>query len=372
MSTGFTETADLPAVEWRFSDTIPFGSYDYISQNLSAVYAELLAAIAEQSSAAAELLRLLQQVDDGRRAAVLRDCALRRTIEDGACRIVNGVNSIEAATLEELLSAAAGNAAAEQRSVVQDAASGVPFGGRTPGHASIWVDDQPRTPSGRHLAHEVLKRVPGFQIKVPTEERVQTLVAAERIASQVAPRLARSAISHVSMVMLGEFEDEDHPFHALTMPGLPGVVLLSPKALASSVDAAETLIHESMHLKFLDMDYVHPLFAHGFTQASSPRVTPIWHRDKPGTYGQWPIDRVLTSMHVYSALAVFFGLASNRGDRDFYDHDECASRAAGCRTRATWLFEAAQEYLALLTASGREFVAFIGASLAELSATAAT
>ncbi|MCW2780690.1 MAG: hypothetical protein JWR35_1139 [Marmoricola sp.] len=97
--------------------------------------------------------------------------------------------------------------------------------------------------------------------------------------------------------------------------------------------------------KFLDIDYVDPLFATGFRPHSSPRVTPIWDQNDPG-YGGWPIDRLLTSMHVYLLLAVFFGIAAvRRGDDDFYAPKDCAARVEKCRTRATWLFEAAQDYL---------------------------
>lgn len=162
MSTSFTEISDLPAVEERLSDSTPFGSYECITRNLMAVYADLLAVIAKQSRAAANLLHLLDQVGEGRRQVVLRDSALRRTIEDGACRIAGGVNSIEATTLEELLSAAAESTVSEKLTVVNGAASCVPFGNQTLGHAHIWLDDQPRTLPGRRLTHEVVKRLPGL------------------------------------------------------------------------------------------------------------------------------------------------------------------------------------------------------------------
>ncbi|SRR6266508_510412 len=367
MSPGSIETADLSAIESRLSDSTPFGSYGYISENVSAVYIELLTLIAKQSSAAAKVLHMLGHVDDGCREVVFRDSLVRRTIEDGVCRIVQGIDTIEPTTLDELLWATAENLVTVRRTLLNNAASCVPFRHRAHGNGYIWVDDQPSALPGRRFEQEILKRLPGFRIEIPTEDQIQTLVAGERLASQVAPTLARSAISHVFMVVVGEFQGGEHRFHALTMPGLPGLVVLSPKALSSNVDMAETLLHESMHLKFLDIDYIHPLFAPGFRQESSPRITPVWHQDKAG-YGNWPIDRLLTSMHVYLALAVFFGNAGNRVGEELYAPDDCAERAAGCKTRATWLFEAAQNYLEFLTAAGREFVASIGMMLAELDA----
>jgi HEXXH motif-containing protein len=187
--------------------------------------------------------------------------------------------------------------------------------------------------------------------------------ASQRLAFQIAPSLARSAISHLRTVVVGDFEGGHAPINALTVPGLSGVVLLSPNALSDSAAVAETLVHESVHLKFLDIEYVHPLFPVGFRPYSSPRITPIWHENDQ-RYGGWPIDRLLTSMHVYLSLAVFFGMAADRRGDDFYAPDDCVARVERCRTRATWLFAAAQDYREYLSPAGRQFVAWVGAMLA--------
>jgi HEXXH motif-containing protein len=196
------------------------------------------------------------------------------------------------------------------------------------------------------------------------------LIAGQRLAFRIAPSLARSAISHLCTVVIGDFEGGLPPINALTVPGLSGVVLLSPKAMSDSAAVAETLVHESVHLKFLDIEYVHPLFPIGFRPYSSPRITPIWHENDQ-RYGGWPLDRLLTSMHVYLSLVVFFGMAANRRGDDFYAPDDCVARVEKCRTRVTWLFETAQDYLEHLSPAGRDFVASIGAMLAELDASPA-
>lgn len=367
MSSGSVETANLSAVESKLSDGIPFGSYDYLSRHLSAVYVKLLAVVAEQSSAAEELLRALDR-NEGREI-VFRDSLVRRTVEDGVCTIVQGLDAIDTVTLDEVLSCAAENAVAGKGAVLDATARCIPLAS-APGHGYVWADDQPYTVPGRRFVEEVLKRLPGFHIEVPTDDQVQTLIAGHRLAFQIAPGLARSAISHLFTVVVGDFGGAQPPVNALTMPGLSGVILLSPKALSHSAAVAETLVHESMHLKFLDIDYVHPLFVTGFRPHSSPRITPIWHENDQ-RYGAWPIDRLLTSMHVYLSLAVFFGIAADRRGDDFYVPDDCVARMEKCRTRATWLFEAAQDYREYLSPAGREFVASIGAMLAELDASPA-
>jgi len=359
------ETASIAAVHTQLSDGIPFGSHDYLARRLSSVYVAMLTAVAEKSVAAARLLSAL----DGEELheIVSRDSLVRRTIEDGVCTVVGGLSAIETDTLDDVLAAAAESVATGRRSLLDQVGRCIPLGS-APAHGYVWADDAPDTAPGRRFVGEVVKRLPGFHVAVPTEEQVQALVAGRRLALQIAPDLARSALSHLFVVVIGEFEDGMPPIDALTVPGLPGVMLLSPRALPHGAAVAETMLHEALHLKFLDIDYVHPLFATGFRPYTSPRVTPAWHQDDP-EYGGWPIDRLLTSMHVYLSLAVFFGTAAERpGDDEFYPPDDCAARVEKCRSRASWLFEAAQDHVDHLSPSGQEFLATIGAMLAELDA----
>lgn len=295
---------------------------------------------------------------------VFRDPLIRRTIKDGVCRIVQGVDTIEPSMLDELLSAAAENALTVKRTLLNENARCVLFS-RALGHGYIWVDDQSNTLPGRRFKEEVLKRLPGLHIGVPTRDQIDTLIAGSCLAERIAPSLARSTMSHNFMVVIGEFQNGEQQFNSLTTPGLPGVIFLSPKVLSSSADAAEALFHEALHLKFLDIDYIHPLFVPGFRQESSPRITPVWHSNKPG-YGNWPIDRLLTSMHVYLALAVFHGKASDGNGAGVSGPEDHAARASQCKTRATWLSDSAQNYLEFLSVAGREFVASVGTMLTEL------
>jgi len=358
------ERADLSTVELKLAESVPFGSYDYISGNLSNVYIKLLTFIANDFPAARDFLNRLNSIDEESREVVFRDSLIRRTIEDGVCRIVQGIDTVEPTMLDKLLSAAAENAVTVKRTLLNENARCIPFI-RAPGCGYIWVDDQYSSLPGRRFKEEVLKRLPGFHISIPTRDQIDTLIAGSCLAERIAPSLARSAMSHNFMVVIGEFQNGEQRFNSFTMPGLPGVIFLSPKALSSSADAAEALFHESLHLKFLDIDYIHPLFAPGFRGESSPRITPVWHANKPG-YGDWPIDRLLTSMHVYLALAVFLGKASDGNGGALPGPEDYAPRASQCKMRATWLFDSAQNYFEFLSIAGRDFVASIGTMLTEL------
>ena len=357
-------TASLAATESELSDGVPFGSYAYLSRNTSAEYARLLALVAAQSPAAETLLAAVEVRERGE--LLFQDPLVRRTLEDSVLTLLRGLDAIDPATLSEVLLCTAAHAEAGETSMLDATASCVPLGS-APGHSFVWTDDRPATVPGRRFVEEVLKRLPGFGIEVPTDEQVQLLDEGVHLALQVSPRLARSALSHLRTVVVGDFEGGGPPINALTAPGLSGVVFLSPHALSDRAAVAETLVHESIHLKFLDIEYVHALFPVGFRPYRSPRITPVWHQDDE-RYGGWPLDRLLTSMQVYVSLAVFFGQAAARRGADFHPPGDCEARADRCTTRATWLFTAAQDYLDQLTPAGRDFVTWLGGMLDRLRA----
>lgn len=366
MSPASLERVGLSTVELKLAESIPFGSYEYISACLSNVYIKLLALIAEDSVAARDFLNTLHSVDEKSREVVFRDSLVRRTIEDGVCKVVKGIDTIEPMMLDQLLSAAAENAITAERTLLDENGRCVRFS-RALGPGYIWVGERSDTLPGRRFEEEVLKRLTGFRIDTPTKDQTDILIEGALLAERIAPSLAKSAISHNFMLIVGEFANGEHKFNSLTIPGLPGVIFLSPKVLSSSAAAAEALFHESLHLKFLDIDYIHPLFAPGFRQESSPRITPVWHANKRG-YGDWPVDRVLTSMHVYLSLAVFHGKAADGNGGGVTVPEAHVERASQCRERAIWLFNSAQSYLEFLSVSGREFVASVGMMLSELNA----
>lgn len=359
------EDTGLAIIELKLADDVPFGRYDYIAGSLADIYGQFLAFLAQRSDAARQFAAILDSLAADARKRVFRDSLTRRTIEDGVCRIAQGIDTIDPATLETLLSEAARNAATARRTLL-DGTTAVPIGD-TNDYGSIWIDDRYDTAPARRFQEEILKRLPGLRIARPTSDQIDTLLAGAQLADRIAPRLAKSAMSHNFMVVVGEFENEEQTFNSLTMPGLPGVIFLSPAVLTSSATAAEAFFHEALHLKFLDIDYVHPLFAAGFRQERSPRITPVWHSNKPG-YGNWPVDRVLTSMHVYLALAVYLGIASDDDHGDLPVPKEYAARASQCGTRAAWLFDAAQNYPDALSSAGKNFVASVGTLLTALDA----
>src|SRR5262245_6824046 len=100
--------ARLVALERNLAESVPFGCYKHISENLSLVYVQLLNLIANEVPSARRLLDdLIKLNNEERTRCVFRDSLTRRAIEDSVCRVVRGVGSIEPPMIEELLSGVA-------------------------------------------------------------------------------------------------------------------------------------------------------------------------------------------------------------------------------------------------------------------------
>jgi len=364
MSASTNTTLPLSALESSLADDVPFGSYKNIAANVSGAYVQLLTLIAEEIPSARRLLSVINVEGEEGAKLVFRDSLTRRAIEDSVCKVVRGLGSIEMATIDTLLEGITQQILSHRFTYLNEIVRCTPIAGGLH-YGYVWLDSEPSTPPGRWFAEEILRRVPGLKLAVPTEPAIKNLHSGAAFAEAIAPRLARSALSHNFAVVMGEFTD-GKAFKSLTVPGLPGVMVLSPGVLGDHLQAAEALVHESVHLKYLDIDYFQHLFQVGFRAELSPRVTPTWHENT--RFGNWPVDRVLTSMHVYTALAVFFALAAEQSALDAgIEPARWTARAMQCTNRAFWLLQKAREHSQVLTDSGRNFVEWIARVLAGLA-----
>ncbi len=355
------------AVEAQLADDIPFGSYSFISEQIFDVLTAMLHCVSKSSDHAGNLARVLGNLDQSARRVVSKDAALRRTVEDGVCSFHLHLETVDLGLFNEILRAAADAATTGGETLLGANACCLPLSA-TGNYGSVWLANTSGSPAADRFEGEVSKRLPGFKIYEPTDACIDSLLEGVIVAEKIAPSLTRSALAHNSIVLMGGFEGEGQRFDSATVPGLPGVILLNPSVCSSVVDAAQALVHESMHLKFLDIDYIRPLFAPGFRPGQSPLITPIWHLEKPG-FGDWPVDRVLTSMHVYIAMSVFLRSACNYFGRDASESEKFELEAELSLERATWLFSCLQSYLTELSLSGRRFVHWTGKILDYLNDT---
>lgn len=209
-------------------------------------------------------------------------------------------------------------------------------------------------------------RVTHLRIKEPSYEEKQTLENAACLLEDLLPTLTRSALAHTQLVIIVEPPTES--FTSVTFPDLPGALVLAPPALRTTWSAAEYLLHEAMHVKFIDLEHTHSLVRPGYRTSTSPRIHPAWHREKPDGSRSWPVKRCLTVMHVYVTLALFFSLVERHGRElegavgPLNDLDP-ALEARRSFDRARFLGRELRRHRAELGEAGTRFVAWLTETL---------
>ena len=354
----------LAWAETALADSVPFGDQARISANVDNLYLGLLAAIADGVPGARLLLRVLNNDSfPDLRKRVLRDALLRRTIEDGYCLQILHRDTITFEELDELLTEAArlGTRDGSQILVNSSGCSRVPD---SAGGSWIWANTALKSAPARRFVNQCLCRLPAVSLDCPSDQHYRNLLEGAELAYALVPQLARSALSHLFIIALAK-PIATSPFKSTTVVGLPGIVFLTPSVLVTPLRAAEALVHESLHLKFIDIEYSHSLFAPGFSADTSVKFTPPWHN---GTAkGDWPINRVLTAMHVYLALAVFFGRVEKRTHwQPSDDPVHPSEKAFQAMDRTRCLVVQAQASREYLSADGSRFVTWIEQTLEDL------
>ncbi|GAA2954803.1 hypothetical protein GCM10010446_44740 [Streptomyces enissocaesilis] len=365
-------TADRGAfveAERILAQDVPFGSYEYISTRVFGRYVELLSMIAKSAPGARALFERMVTANGELRRLVLGDPLVRRTIEDGVGLYLLGRDAIDEQSLNEILTAADEHARHRHTQLLAETAGCVSISS-APHHGYVWTGAIEDNIAARRFVMQCLGRLPMLRIEQPTDEALGTITEAAKVVDRLLPELGRSALSHTSTVVVAT-SVEGSQYKSLTVPGLPGVIFLSPTVLASPVSAAEAMFHESMHVKLMDIDYAEHLFAAGFRPLSSPMVSPPWHSGDRKQ--RWPLDRLLTAMHVYTGLAVFFGridLERRRGgvtDRSEYPADP-AMKYQEAIERARYLSNTAQDHFNTFSAAGNSFIKWIAETQEPLDA----
>jgi hypothetical protein len=346
----------LSAAETSLADDPLFGDDKHISARLFDKYTGLLAMVAETQPGA----RAVIDAARGRNGSSLfGDPLVRRTIEDAVCLHVLGRDVIDRQVLGELLATIAECAISGRTAVLDERRIG-----DASHHGYLWTGSAVDRLPARWFRDQCTGRLDGFRIEQPDAETSRVITAGAQVLDGLLPALSRSALSHAAMAVVAT--RIDGAFNSLTVPGLPGTVFLSPTVLATPLRAAEALLHESMHLKLMDIDYFEYLFAPGFRPQDSPRITPPW---LSGTQkGEWPLDRLLTAMHVYAALAVFFGRVANAPDGGGEVRAHAIAQHRQGIERSQFLVGAAQDNAGFLSGSGQVFVTWISQVLKDLDA----
>ncbi|UBU18225.1 aKG-HExxH-type peptide beta-hydroxylase [Nonomuraea gerenzanensis] len=297
----------------------PFGDCDYIRQRTRIHYRHRLLLLKEHSKGAHLLFTAQEDTSDGRHHQVLGDPAVRVAIDTWLGAVLGGR---ELPWPEEELDAVLETAAARSaRADVPPLAEGAADLVRLHEAAWPWVWTEPRAevdPLGEFFRRVFAESLPGLTLASPDAPARETLLRGAALLHELCPRLARSALSHVHVIVVAGKESSPG-FASLTHPRIPGAMFLSTAVLGDAWQAAEYLLHEAMHVKFTDLEHTHSLLGEHYDAETSPLIRPHWNRARPQADDGWPIDRALTVSHVYTSLALFHSTVAAR-------HAELADR----------------------------------------------
>lgn len=220
------------------------------------------------------------------------------------------------------------------------------------------ADERVLTEHFRHMFAEKLASELGrvaLVLRDPLPDELATLNEAAALLRRALPRLFDSALAHVDVVALVDSEDGKRAglIESASWVRFPATVFLSPLALVSPRQAAESLFHEAVHHKHYDLRRSRSIVASDYREERAVEVVSPWNDDDR----VWPSARATSACHVYTHLALLHAaiverlgdaaskpLAIASAERARYLVDELLTRAeadqgSDGRALTAWLAE---------------------------------
>lgn len=355
-------TAWLPA-EKQLAQGVPFGSVDYIKERAALTYRRRLELLGEHLPAAVQFAQALAAAASGDSDQCFADAVVRGCIDD-LLRAYKASGEREPADEQRELFAYYSAHLDELESDAADTTDSFRQGllGRP---IRYWADVSARTPRDRAFAAMLRRHLPGPRVYVAEAETGAAISQALALLQELLPVAAHSAVSHLHFVAVDDF---DNVVGSATISPIPGTIFLSRSVLQSPWSIAESILHECMHLKFVELEHTHSLMARGYSEKTSPRIHPPWH---PETV-TWPMNRALTAAHVYVALALYTVASEAAVPELQARYGPCKrspllvdASAAGERARS--LIDLASRHPESLGQAGRMFLEWMGEILQKLA-----
>jgi hypothetical protein len=351
-------------IEEALADGEPFGDSGYILGRVRLHYEHRLEIVAEHTPAAAALLSALRTADPNHSCRVIADPVVRTVIDDAVRHFRLDGPVFPENELNTVLTFAKRNL--EESKNVPPLAEGEVRDICCIRNRNVcpWIW------SGHRSDNDVLGQIFGrtfekyhgdLELRAVNESSQQMLLAGMALLQNLLPRLSRSALDHVQVISIIGPDSASRHYTSFTDPRMPGAMFLSPSVLGNPWKVAEHLLHEALHLKFIDIEHTHSLLASDFDPANSPTIRPHWNRSHPLSVNEWPINRVLTVMHVYTSLALFFATIAN--DRSLLDQVggvlNPIKEGRRALDRARYLGEQLEQSISQLGFAGRCFVRWL-------------
>jgi len=307
-----TENYTLHYLEERLASSRPFGDAEYLDTCTTDLYRARLDMLSAHLPEARALLESLLGASQAAQIDVLRDPVVRNSINDALVyfrldkTLPPGVSVREWATILELArsfikSSPDGSSPLEAGLERRVHLSGQPNG------CVIWCGARGDDVIASKFISLFKSKFPKLRLIEPESEEIALFTAGANLLDEMLPLLGRSALRHVHILAIaGAAHGALPPFTSVTHPNILGTMFLSRSVLKNEWLVAESLLHEALHVKFLDLRHTHSLLCHGYTDEVSKTIRPHWNRPKPGRENVWSVDRSLTVLHVYVCLALFF------------------------------------------------------------------
>lgn len=234
--------------------------------------------------------------------------------------------------------------------------------------AFVFVASAGRGVLGEHFRHMFTSKLASelgqsaLVLRDPRPEELVTLEAAAGLARRAVPRLFESALAHVDVVALVDSLDGTRAglIESASWVQFPATVFLSPLALVSPKQAAESLFHEAVHHKHYDLRRSRSIVARDYREEDAVVVVSPWNENDR----EWPSARATSACHVYVHLALMHvAIVERLGDA------ASKAQALTCAERARYLVD---ELMARAEADqgsdGRALTAWLAEQLSRVEA----
>lgn len=359
-------------VERELANQSPFGNAQHINDLNDRRCLHRLSLIKDSHPAASEVIEGLSSLTADRQHHFLRDPALRIGVDQALLHTKAHQARHTLDWTKQLLSRAA--SLLKNRSKLALLEAEQPMSARLGQQLfSSFAWQNPNSDLSSQcieaLIHEL---VPEAHIDFPSEEHIRTLQEAVTLLDRILPWLTPSVLNHVVTVVIvserGTPGAGHRGFQSGTVGCLPGVMVLSASELATPWRAAESLLHESLHLKFIDLEFTHSMDLKVNDEVEPWTIRPPWSKLGVGHEG-WPPIRAMTAAHVYMGLALLFKsgqlLATHSDTAVDYPPTELQEATRKVTSRAQYLLGALDERLQSLGLAGQYFVSWLNGLLAK-------
>jgi hypothetical protein len=290
--------------------TNPFGSSDYITEQMHVAFKRRLGKIASQLPVAARLVDVLERIDAYGRYRVLGDMVVRCAVQHALKQVETGqpyglpldmCNAVLSTTAHQVEQGVYGPLGSELPARLGPASH----------HAWIWSADRPDDVFAQAFRYLVVDNYSEQPCTLSSEETTM-LTKGAQLVSELLPLSSRSALSHAHLVAVFPSTGVWGARSSSSEYRLSGTVFLSQRLLSNVWWVAEHLYHEALHQQLYDLRQGHTLLAPEFDRDDAPTICSLWNMPDATHGNYWDVHRSLAAFHVYVHLALLAKLAEYR------------------------------------------------------------